>query len=55
MEEVVTLELSVAEVNVILNALGNLPYVQSANLIANIKGSAEKQIADRQAATAETE
>jgi hypothetical protein len=41
---VVKLELTVDEVNGILNALGHLPYSQVVNLIENIRSQAVKQI-----------
>ena len=40
----VKLELTVDEVNAVLNALGQLPYAQVANLIGNIRMQAIKQI-----------
>lgn len=51
----VTLTLSVAEVNLILQALGNLPYVQVAGVLQNIKNEAERQVAAAQEAPAVTE
>lgn len=38
----IKLELSVEETNVLLAALGNLPYVQSANLIHKIQDIAKE-------------
>jgi hypothetical protein len=40
----IKLELTVDEVNGILNALGHLPYSQVVNLIENIRSQAVKQI-----------
>jgi hypothetical protein len=39
------LNLTVAQVNTILGALGQRPYVEVADLIASIKVDAEKQLA----------
>jgi hypothetical protein len=41
---VVKLELTVDEVNGILQALGQLPYAQVVNLISNIREQAVKQV-----------
>jgi hypothetical protein len=41
---VVKLELTIDEVNAVLNALGQLPYVQVVNLIGNIREQAVKQV-----------
>jgi len=40
----IKLELEVAEVNGILNALGQLPFVQVQALIAKIQGQAAPQV-----------
>jgi hypothetical protein len=39
-----TLTLTVDQINIVLNALGNAPYVQVANLIAEIQKQAEAQL-----------
>ena len=38
------LELEIAEVNGILNALGNMPFIQVQALIAKIQGQAAPQV-----------
>lgn len=38
------LELSVEQINLVLAALGNAPYAQVANLIAEIQKQAQSQI-----------
>ena len=43
-KEKIKLELSLEEINVILNALGQLPYVQVAALIDNIRRQGERQL-----------
>jgi hypothetical protein len=45
------LELKVEEVQAVLNALSQLPFVQVAALIGNIRAQAEKQLANAQAAS----
>jgi hypothetical protein len=40
----ITLELEIAEVNGILNALGNMPFIQVQALIAKIQGQAAPQV-----------
>lgn len=40
----VELKLSVQQVNQVLSALSNLPYAQVADLIGEIKSTAEEQI-----------
>jgi hypothetical protein len=40
----ITLSLSLEQVNAILTALGQLPYVQSADLINEIKNQANSQL-----------
>jgi hypothetical protein len=42
------LELTIQEINTILQALGNGPFVQVADLIQKIKTQAEEQIAKSQ-------
>lgn len=42
-----TLSLTVAQVNTILGALGQRPYVEVADLIASIKVDAENQLAPK--------
>jgi hypothetical protein len=39
-----TLNLTVDQVNIILNALGNAPYIQVVSVIADIKRQAEAQL-----------
>jgi hypothetical protein len=39
------LELTIAEVNIIMQALGNAPYVQVAELIQKIREQAQPQVA----------
>lgn len=39
------LDLTIAEVNVIMQALGNAPYVQVAELIQKIREQAQSQMA----------
>lgn len=38
---------SVEQVNLILNALGQMPYVQVAGMISNIQKQAQEQIQDQ--------
>lgn len=45
----ITLELSVAEVNVILRSLGKHPFEEISALIAKIKGQGDSQLAELQA------
>ena len=42
--KMITLELEVAEVNGILTALGQMPFVQVQSLIAKIQGQAAPQV-----------
>jgi hypothetical protein len=42
--EMLKFEFSVAETNAILSALGQLPYIQSANIIGIIHAQAGKQV-----------
>ncbi|WP_165500412.1 hypothetical protein [Pedobacter psychroterrae] len=44
MEEI-TLKLTIIEINTMLGALGNLPYVQVMELIAKIQEQAKEQLA----------
>lgn len=44
----IKLDLTVEETNVLLAALGNLPYVQSANLIHKIQDIAKKTLTEAQ-------
>jgi hypothetical protein len=46
--DTINLSLSVDKVNMILAALGNAPYVQVANLIAEIQGQAQSQITTKE-------
>lgn len=50
-EQKVNIELTVAEVNVILRSLGKHPFEEIAQLIARIKMQGEAQLADKAAAT----
>jgi hypothetical protein len=43
----VKLELTVDQINVILAALGNAPYVQVVSLIAEIQKQGQAQVADQ--------
>lgn len=43
-ETTITIELNVAETNVILGLLGEISYNKSANLISKIKGQAAVQL-----------
>ena len=47
----INLELTVAEVNVILRSLGKHPFEEIAALIQKIKAQGEAQLAELQAAT----
>lgn len=38
---------TVEQINLILNALGNMPYVQVAGMISNIQKQAQDQIQDK--------
>lgn len=49
MQPQITLNLSVPETNLVLEALGNLPYVQVCELITKIHQLAEPQLAARPA------
>lgn len=51
----VSITLTVDEANLILGALGKLPYDQSASLILKIKSDAEKQLAEKQKLNTPTE
>ena len=42
--KMITLELEVAEVNGVLNALGQMPFVQVQGLIMKIQGQAAPQV-----------
>jgi hypothetical protein len=42
------LELTIEQINVIMQALGNAPYVQVASLIAEIQGQAQSQITTKE-------
>ena len=44
-KQVVHLELTIDEVNLILTALGQLPYVQVVGVLENIRKQAEEQFA----------
>lgn len=43
-ESIINLELTVNQVNLLLNVLGNAPYVQSANLIAQVQAQGVPQL-----------
>lgn len=47
---VIKLELSIEETNGILHALGQLPYVQVVALVEKIKGQAQEQVKQEDAA-----
>lgn len=55
MDQTVTIELKVSEVNSVLNALGQLPFIQVSALINNIKTQAETQLAAQAVAESATE
>ena len=44
--ENIKLELSVDEINIILNALSNRPYVEVAELISKIQNEGNKQLSE---------
>lgn len=44
MDQTVSIELHVNEVNMVLSALGQLPFIQVSDLIKNIKTQAETQL-----------
>jgi hypothetical protein len=44
--ENIKLELSVSDVNIILNALANRPYVEVAELIGKIQSEGNKQLSE---------
>lgn len=52
-ENVLTIELSVAEINVILRSLGKHPFEEIAALIQKIKQQGEVQLAEMQQEQAE--
>ena len=47
------IELTVEQINIILNALGNVPYVNSAPVIAEIQNQANAQLLAEQPKTSE--
>ena len=49
-ESIIKLELTVNQVNLLLNVLGNAPYVQSATLIAQVQAQGVPQLKDIEAA-----
>lgn len=51
----ITITFTVDEINHVLAALGNRPFVEVANLIDKIKKDAEPQILEQQNVTQETE
>lgn len=50
MEQSITLELSLAEINAVLTALGQMPFVQVADLIGKVREQAIRQAQPNQAA-----
>lgn len=52
-DQVLNIELTVAEVNVILRSLGKHPFEEIATLIQKIKSQGEVQLVERQQETAE--
>jgi hypothetical protein len=40
----VSVDLTVAEINVVLNALGHRPYIEVAEIIGNVKAQAEERL-----------
>lgn len=44
MEQIIKLELTVSEVNVVLRSLGQHPFIEIADLIAKIKYQGDSQI-----------
>jgi hypothetical protein len=52
MENKLNLELNINEINVIMNGLGNMPFVQVADLIQNIRSQLEPQLTANQPAPA---
>jgi biopolymer transport protein ExbD len=51
----ITITLTVAECNVVLNALAARPYGEVVSVVTAIKAQGEKAVAELQAAAAETE
>jgi len=49
----IKLELTLEEINTVLSALGNAPYIQVFNLIAKLKEQASPQIAEKSTPTVE--
>lgn len=52
MNNEIELKLTINEVNVVLGALGNMPFAQVATLIEKVKGQAQPQV-DALSATAQ--
>ena len=50
MEQQVKLELSIKEINVILQSLGQMPFAQVVEVIQKVKTQAESQLQQPQAA-----
>lgn len=50
MEQKLTVELSLAEINKILDALGSKPYVEVYALVSNIQEQAQRQLSDKEIA-----
>ena len=55
MEQKLTIELTVAEINTILASLGKHPFVEIASLITNIKNQGDAQVAPQVAEQAPKE
>jgi hypothetical protein len=49
-EAIIKLELTVNSINIMLNVLGNAPYVQSATLISQIQAQGVPQLKELEAA-----
>ena len=54
MNQTIKFELTVQEANLMLQALGNMPYIQVAEFIAKLKQSADAQVAQSQQPEAAT-
>lgn len=51
----ITLKLSIAEINAILQSLGDSPYIKVADVIQNIRSQAAPQVQNRNEMETETE
>jgi hypothetical protein len=47
-DQKIKLELTIDEINVVLNALGQMPYVQVVNILNNISRQAESQFKSKE-------